>query len=97
METIKTLDSKGNLYIQSKDGLTFTIKECGDIKNMGEPVECLHCGKFYDLHTVKVNHRYADCSQFTTPCCNYKFADDREFKSFKDFKRVNLKEIKIIK
>lgn len=59
-----------------------------DTTNMIRPVKCNHCGKPYDLTTVKVNHRFADCDQFTTPCCNYKHADTRPYKSFPDYKEI---------
>lgn len=62
--------------------------ETYNIKGMKTPVVCSHCGETYDLSTVKVNHRYIDCDQFTTPCCNYKFADNRQFKSFKDYRKL---------
>lgn len=58
------------------------------IKDMTMPVVCNHCGEIYDLMSVKVNHWYKDCSQFTTPCCNYKFADTREWKSFPDYRKL---------
>lgn len=58
----------------------------GDIEEHLTPVVCSLCNSIYDLTKVKVNHRYEDCSQFTTPCCNYGFADTREWKSFPDFR-----------
>lgn len=59
-----------------------------ELDKMRNPVICNHCGKVYDLHTVKVNHRYQDCDQFTTPCCNYEFADNRTWKSFPDYTKI---------
>lgn len=61
----------------------------GEISKMISPVKCNHCGKIYDLTTAKVNHRYADCDQFTTPCCGYQFADTRTWKSFPDYENLD--------
>jgi len=47
-----------------------------EIKGMHDPVQCLHCGKVYDLGTVHVIRRHADCSVWKTPCCRTE-ADDR--------------------
>lgn len=55
------------------------------LNDLIKPVICNHCNKIYDLTTVKVKHRYEDCSQFITPCCKNQFADDRLWKSFPDF------------
>ena len=51
------------------------------------PVHCNHCGRNYDLCDTEVVHRYADCTQYKTPCCK-KLADDREWKSFPDFVKL---------
>ena len=42
---------------------------------MSSPVQC-RCGHVYDLGTVTVTQRYADCSVWTTPCCKVQ-VDDR--------------------
>lgn len=42
---------------------------------MTSPVRCM-CGQVYDLGTVTVTARYADCSVWTTPCCR-RSVDDR--------------------
>lgn len=82
------VDKKGIVHIyRSDNGIDFT-EIVYYVKNMITPVICNHCGKVYDLTTVSINHRYGDCDQFTTPCCDYKFADTREWKSFKDFNRI---------
>lgn len=81
----RIIDDNGNLIIMSSIGTV----EIYPIKGMIVPVKCNHCGKAYDLTTVKVNHRYGDCDQFTTPCCNYGFADTRSWKSFPDYKTLN--------
>ena len=51
------------------------------IAGMFSPVECTFCGRVYDLGTVTVTARYADCSVWTTPCCNRAGVDDRMFVS----------------
>jgi hypothetical protein len=38
-------------------------------EGMYQPVECCHCGGVYDLGTVTVTARYADCSVWKAPCC----------------------------
>lgn len=63
------------------------LGEENKLAKMIAPVSCNHCGKSYDLCDVKVNHRYADCTQYKTPCCD-KLADDREWKSLPDFTRI---------
>ena len=57
-----------------------------EAEGMQDPVICAYCGKIYDLGTVTVIARYADCSVFKTPCCN-KEADDRTFVSMPSFRR----------
>lgn len=56
-------------------------------EGMTSPVECTHCGDVYDLGTVTVTARYSDCSVWNTPCCG-RVADDREWKSLRDFRRL---------
>lgn len=64
------------------------IVSCKAVNTMLLPVKCNHCGQIYDLGDAKVNHRFADCDQFTTPCCGYRFADTRTWKSFPDYKEI---------
>lgn len=45
------------------------------IRAMSSPVQC-RCGSVYDLGTVTVTARYADCSMWKAPCCGH-VADDR--------------------
>jgi len=80
------ITENGDLIKMDYNGMIFTTY---NIKGMIIPVKCNHCGKAYDLATARINHRFADCDQFTTPCCGYQFADTREYKSFKDFERLN--------
>lgn len=46
------------------------------IAEMFKPVRCRWCRGVYDLGSVTVTARYADCSVWKTPCCN-NTADDR--------------------
>lgn len=46
-----------------------------DFAEMFSPVQCT-CGGIYDLGTVEVVQRYADCSVWLTPCCRRQ-VDDR--------------------
>jgi len=57
-------------------------------QKMISPGRCSFCGGIYDLTMVKPIHRYADCTLYRTPCCN-KLADDREWKSLADFRRID--------
>ncbi len=66
------------------------------VSKMTAPVICNGCGKVYDLAAGKVVHRYGDCTQYRTPCCN-RLADDRTWKSFPDFKEFNASEFELIK
>jgi hypothetical protein len=52
------------------DGMIVSSNVIGDIDDMTSPVRCGRCNAIYDLGKVKVIHRYADCTLFTTPCCN---------------------------
>jgi len=36
---------------------------------MGMLVRCGHCKKIYDVGKVEVVGRYADCSEWISPCC----------------------------
>lgn len=58
---------------------------------MNIPVRCTHCGKVYNLATVEITQRYADCSMWISPCCK-KLVDDRGetgWKSFSDYTRIS--------
>lgn len=55
---------------------TVTLVDDVTAEPMHLPVTCRFCGKVYDLGTVTVTARYADCSCWTTPCCG-KAVDDR--------------------
>lgn len=87
MNIITYCSETNTLHFLSETGtvIEHTIIEDDSSENFIKPVVCNHCNKIYDLANVKVNHRFQDCSQFTTPCCNYNFADDREWKSFPDY------------
>lgn len=89
MQTVNYKDEQGNIFIADAEGNCTLVVKQEDILGMGLPVKCNHCGKVYDLTTVKVSHRYADCDQFITPCCDYRFADTRTWKSFLDYERLD--------
>ena len=89
MQTVEYKDELGNVFIADVNGSCFMIAKKEDISWMISHVKCNHCGEVYDLTTAKVNHRYQDCDQFTTPCCGYQFADTRTWKSFPDYKRLD--------
>ncbi|MEV1315420.1 hypothetical protein AB0J14_04965 [Micromonospora arborensis] len=59
---------------------------------MTSPVRCNRCRTgVYDLGTVTVTARYADCSMWNTPCCG-SLVDDRGetgWKTFKDYERID--------
>lgn len=46
------------------------------LNDMFSPVRCTRCGQIYDLSAVTITARYADCSVWTSPCCN-RTVDDR--------------------
>lgn len=46
------------------------------IKDMRYPVRCTRCSGVYDVATVEVTARYADCSVWVSPCCQ-QTVDDR--------------------
>jgi hypothetical protein len=57
---------------------------------MHQPVECCWCGGVYDLGTVTVTGRYADCSVWEAPCCG-RTVDDRGetgWKPTQDYRRL---------
>ncbi len=61
-----------------------------DVTGMTSPVRCA-CGEVYDLGTVEVLARYADCSIWKAPCCGRQ-ADDRGetgWKSTQDYYRLD--------
>jgi len=60
-----------------------------EVEKMTAPVRCCKCGKVFDLASAKVVHRYQDCTQFITPCCQ-KPADDRVWKSIPDIESIRL-------
>lgn len=63
-----------------------------DITDMFRPVRCRRCHSgVYDLGTVTVTARYADCSMWKTPCCD-QLVDDRGetgWTSRKDYERID--------
>lgn len=94
MKKVSYIDNDGKRAFVTINDLGMVIHEtkiAADVKKMISPVICNHCGQAYDLADAKVIHNYADCTDYITPCCNTR-ADDREWKSFPDFKRINLNE-----
>lgn len=69
----------------------FDPRIAAETDGMGIPVQCTRCGGVYDLGTVAVTARYADCSQWQSPCCN-RTSDDREWKSLPDYRRITSRE-----
>jgi hypothetical protein len=63
-----------------------------DPRTMRIPVRCTHCGAIYDLCGVGILARYADCTDFESPCCHRR-VDDREWKSLPDFRRINTESL----
>jgi hypothetical protein len=65
---------------------------------MFDPVRCNRCRTgVYDLGTVEVTARYADCSMWRTPCCN-QLVDDRGetgWKSQKDYVKLSQAELEM--
>jgi hypothetical protein len=57
-------------------------------------VVCAYCNTIYDLTSVHVTARYAECSMFQTPCCNRQ-VDTRSWKSFPDYHAINLEDYRI--
>jgi hypothetical protein len=66
---------------------TDSVAEPDDIAAMTYPVRCTHCRRSYDLATVEVTARYADCSVWKAPCCGTVVDDrgDTGWKSRKDY------------
>lgn len=58
--------------------------------NMMFPVRCAHCSGVYDLGSVEVTARYADCSMWNAPCCRRQVDDRGEtgWKSRGDYTRI---------
>jgi len=65
--------------------------DMAQIDGMHQPVRCLRCNQgVYDLGTVEVTARYADCSVWKAPCCG-SVVDDRGetgWKTFNDYVRL---------
>ncbi len=65
------------------------------IAGMTQPVRCRRCHNgVYDLGTVEVTARYADCSMWRAPCCGA-LVDDRGetgWKSQQDYERLPREE-----
>lgn len=78
------------------DGIIITHKALEPVGKMISPVICNHCGMVYDLAAGKVVHRYGDCDQYKTPCCDT-LADTREWKSFPDFKKFDATGFEFVK
>ncbi len=85
MNIRKFINENDNLHEVNNNDNRMIVN--GYNKGIGIPVICNHCGLAYDLTKVKIVRRYADCEEFTTPCCNY-VADTRKWKSFNDFERL---------
>lgn len=69
-------------------GVVLFTSDTEKLSKMLVPVKCNHCGQAYDLCGTKVLHRYMDCTEYLSPCCN-KRVDDREWVSFPAFTRLN--------
>ena len=72
-----------------------TYKALEPVEQMTSPVICNHCNMVYDLAAGKVVHRYMDCTQYRTPCCN-KLADDRMWVSFPSFKKFDASKFELV-
>lgn len=60
-------------------------------QKMSQPVRCRRChAGVYDLGTVEVIARYADCSVWKAPCCGATVDDRGEtgWKSIQDYERI---------
>jgi hypothetical protein len=68
MSELFTVDSYGRLIRRGVDP--------DEVAAMSSPVECGYCGRVYDVGTVTVTARYADCSVWKSPCCK-RTVDDR--------------------
>jgi hypothetical protein len=77
MNNHRFIDNNGMLCEMDIDRMQYQVLgKAEDIANMISPVRCTYCGEIYDLCDGKVNHRFADCTEFYTPCCNA-LVDDR--------------------
>ncbi len=90
IDTDMSYVKNGVLTVVNSNGLT--IKNYKMIHPMSHnSVICNHCDSVYDIKKVRVRHRYNDCTEFVTPCCNYEHADDRKIKSKPDFEKLTFK------
>ncbi len=80
----------GNMEIVRYDenGIFYTVKEKPSTEGMLSPVECYHCGHVYDSASVKVTHRYVDCSEWECPGCK-QIVDDRMWKGPADIIKLD--------
>ena len=92
----KKKNHEGGYYIMQEQYGTFKYIPAKGLDEMISPVSCAHCGKAYDLTAVEVNHRFTDCTQFKTPCCG-KLSDDREWKGYPDYMRIDLSQYTYVK
>lgn len=91
------LDKDDNVIEVNPMGTEIVLYNKREVDKMISPVQCCNCGKAFDLTTAKVVHRFQDCTQFTTPCCQQQ-ADDRMWKSCPDIQSIRLiPEINLIK
>jgi hypothetical protein len=64
--------------------------EADRIAAMHQPARCTWCYRIYDLGTVTITGRYADCSVWKAPCCGVTVDDRGEtgWKSRADYQRI---------
>lgn len=89
-QVVKTI-SNGILTVFHQIG----VVEEYNIKGMATPVGCTYCASVYDLQKVKSIHRFADCDTFRSPCCK-RMVDTREWKTIRDFTRIDLTGAEVI-
>jgi hypothetical protein len=82
---------EGNRYFLHEQRQQRTLAT--QVRGMAEPVQCCHCQGVYDLATVTrvtVTARYADCSVWQAPCCQFTVDDRGEtgWKSIPDYRRI---------
>lgn len=83
-------DNQGNVFATDiQGGVQQLMYNAKQLEQMLQPVRCCRCQNIFDLCNVKVRHRYGDCTEFYTPCCN-RIADDRQFKSMPDIEPVKI-------
>lgn len=80
------MDSNGHIIYTDTAPMLRTFTE------MLVPVQCNMCNKIYDLCDGKILHRYMDCTEYMTPCCN-KRVDDREWVTHPAFTRIDKKDL----